>query len=108
MDFTEMLELIRNPPESGVPDDIFDQMGSYVLGREQRDRDALEGAQHRIAELESSSQAHTDEIARLKAQNFDLLMSTGAGSAGGGDSGGDDESDKALTTDDLFETGTTP
>ena len=103
MDFTEMLEMLRNPPESGVPDDIFDQLASDVLGREQRDRDALEGAQHRITELETNSQAHAAEIARLKAQNFDLLMSTGAANGGGDDAGKDDESDKPLTTDDLFE-----
>lgn len=103
MDFAEMLELLRNPPESGVPENIFDELASNVLGREQRDRDALEGAQARIAELESSQATLAADLQRVKATNFDLLMSSGA--KGGDDSANDEsgDNDKPLTTDDLFE-----
>lgn len=104
MTFEEMMELLRNPPESGVPENIFDELSSEVLGREQRDRDALEGAQTRISEMENAVASHASEIERLKAQNFDLLMSSGA--KGGDDSGQDnDDTDAPVITgtDSLFE-----
>ena len=74
MTFEEILALMREPGEDGVPDTIYDDLtASYNT--------VVEGG---VAALTAQGDAHESanaelvaEIARLKALNFDLLMAAG-------------------------------
>jgi hypothetical protein len=71
MTFEEILALLRDPGEDGLPDGIYDDLSSSYTG-------AVEGGAAALSEQgaanESAVAELTAEIARLKALNFDLLM----------------------------------
>jgi hypothetical protein len=71
MTFEEILALLREPGEDGLPDGIYDDLSSSYTGAVEGGAAALseQGAANDVAVAELSA-----EIARLKALNFDLLM----------------------------------
>ena len=96
MDFNELLALLREPGEDGVPDTIYDDLSSsYAL--------AVDGGAASVAQAEAVNAELTAEINRLKALNFDLLM------AASGDTSTDETEDAATepigdpSIDDLFD-----
>lgn len=74
MTFDELVEALRNPGEDGVPDTIYDDLSSAYTG-------VVEGGAAALTAQTDANQSATaelvGEIARLKALNFDLLMSAG-------------------------------
>ena len=94
--FHDLLGTLRDPGEEGVSPTIYDDLtGEY---------DALEsGGAAKVAELSDAIAARDAEIAALKAQNYDLLMSVAADEPVD-DSPTDDEPDESGSAiDDLFE-----
>lgn len=94
MDFAELLALLMEPGDDGVPDTIYDDL-SLSYNDAVGSRDAKIGTQEAAyAELLADNQ-------RLKALNFDLLMAT---------KGDESESETETETptdsddDDIFET----
>lgn len=91
--FHDLLGILRNPGDDGVPDTIYDDLvqdydtvfQGYTANTEQQ--------RARIAELEA-------ETSRLKSANYDLLMSVGTGDDL--ENQQDNEQDKEISFDDLF------
>jgi hypothetical protein len=82
MEFAELVALLRDPGENGLPDTIYDDLSSsYSL--------AVDGGTAKAAELQTANSSLTGEIDRLKALNFDLLM------AAAGESSTETTDDKA-------------
>lgn len=107
MDFEELLALLREPGEDGVPDTIYDDL-SLAHGNALSTRDA------KISELDASIAetlaAHEDalmakdsEISKLKAANYDLLTSMPDNSDSDGDGDNDNGDSDTGGIDDLFE-----
>jgi hypothetical protein len=91
MEFSELVALLQNPGDDGLPETIYDDLSSsYQL--------AVDGGAASVAERDASIEALTAEIASLKALNFDLLMAANAG---------DSTDDTNNPTDDAPETGGT-
>lgn len=71
MEFNELLALLREPGEDGLPESIYDDLSSsYAL--------AVEGGAASVAAIQSQYDEAVAEIARLKAMNFDLLTAVAA------------------------------
>lgn len=67
MEFDELLALLRNPGEDGLPETIYDDLSSsHAL--------AVEGGAALVAERDGTIESLMGEVNRLKALNFDLLM----------------------------------
>lgn len=75
MTFDEILALMREPGEDGVPGTIYDDLTASYNSAVDGGAAALseQGAAHAMATAELVA-----EIARLKALNFDLLMAAGS------------------------------
>lgn len=74
MTFDELMALLREPGEDGVPSTIYDDLtSSYTL--------AVEGGVNALSEQAAMNDAAVaelvGEVARLKALNFDLLVAAG-------------------------------
>lgn len=96
MDFNELVALLRDPGDDGLPDTIYDDLtASYNL--------AVEGGAASLSASELAVSELREEVARLKALNFDLLM------AAGGDKSEEPSTDEQSTDDsepsidDLFD-----
>ena len=85
MTFDELVALLREPGEDGLPETIYDDLSASYTGAVEGGAAALT-AQDEVnqaaltAQAEVSSAAAAElvaEIARLKALNFDLLMAAG-------------------------------
>lgn len=75
MTFDEILALLREPGEAGVPGTIYDDLTASYNSAVDVGVAAIseQGAAHDAATAELVA-----EIARLKALNFDLLMAAGS------------------------------
>ena len=96
MDFNELVALLREPGEDGLPESIYDDlMSSYNL--------AVDGGAASVAERDATIAELTADVARLKALNFDLLMAAGETT----DTDNTDNAESDLvdepTIDDLFD-----
>lgn len=95
MNFDELLEALRgdDPPET-----IYDDLSSAY-------HTAVEGSAAKIAESEGVIEALNDEISKLKAQNFDLLMAAPAEPSESSESEDEDEApvDRPANYDDMFD-----
>ena len=96
MTLDEIIEMLQNPGEDGVPDTIYDDLRNVH-------NEAISGASAKIAELENSLGENTAEITRLKSANWDLFQQI--------PSTGDEETiedipDDEIGIDDLFEKST--
>lgn len=96
MDFNELVALLRNPGDDGLPETIYDDLtSSYNL--------AVEGGAASLAASEAEVASLREEVSRLKALNFDLLM------AAGGEKSEDETTDETTepigetSIDDLFD-----
>lgn len=69
MDFTELVAMLQNPGEDGLPDSIYDDLAASYNG-------LAEGSASKVAELTASLQDRESEISRLKSMNYDLLISS--------------------------------
>jgi len=65
--FHELIEMLRNPGEDGVPETVYDDLGAEY-------ESVLSGSVERDALHEEAIIALNGEISALKAQNYDLLM----------------------------------
>ena len=74
MTFDELVALLREPGEDGLPETIYDDLSASYIG-------VVEGGAAALTAQEDVNAAATAElvaeIARLKALNFDLLMVAG-------------------------------
>jgi hypothetical protein len=98
MDFATLIEMLRNPPEGGVPDTIYDDLSSSY-------NDVLSGASAKATEADTLVQSLNAEISRLKAMNFDLLTavpSTDPDGDEGDDNNENDDDAESGGIDDLF------
>lgn len=71
MDFEALIAKLRNPGEDPVPETIYDDLSQAYSS-------VLSGAAEKEAAHENALKEREAEISRLKAQNFDLLMSAPA------------------------------
>ena len=97
MDFNDIVSLLRQPPEGGNPDSIYDDLtGAYtrVLGRS-------DSADAKIAELEAANEALLAQVNDLKSKNYDLLMAVDNGSEVAEDAA-EDIDDETAGVDDLI------
>lgn len=101
MDFEQMLELLRNPPEDGLPETIYDDMGaSHASAIETREAKIAQ----MTADMEASIQERDSEISRLKSANYDAMMSASAGDNGEREETEDDTDDDEETgIEELFD-----
>ena len=96
MDFNELVALLRNPGEDGLPETIYDDLSSsYAM--------AVDGGAALAAEKDAANAELVAEVARLKALNFDLLMAAGADSTHEPTTDDPTEPIGEPTIDDLFE-----
>ena len=103
MDFAELLALLQNPGEDGLPPTIYDDLsGAYTNDMSTRDA--------KIQVTSDDLAAAQAEILALKAMNYDLLMAAGIDNSG--DTGedvtedetdSDSDSDEIGDDDDFFE-----
>ena len=97
MDFHELIALMRDPGEDGLPDTIYDDLtSSYQL--------AVDGGAASLTAAQAELDALRAELAELKALLFDKFLAAERGE----DSDVDEdpntgaESDAVTTIDDLF------
>lgn len=99
MDFAELIEMLRNPGEDGIPETIYDDLANTY-------NHALETRDAKISEIEEINRERESEISRLKSMNYDLMMAS-AVNEDDGESGGDEDNsaddDEPSGIDDLFE-----
>lgn len=96
--FHDLLGTLREPGEDGLPPTIYDDLTTEY--------DAVEsGSAAKVAELSDAIATRDAEIAALKAQNYDLLMSVGTDEpSNDGESSDESESDESGSAiDTLFE-----
>ena len=103
MDFAELMAMLTNPGEDGIPETIYDDLSaSYTEATSTRDA--------KIQDTSGELEAALAEIVRVKAMNYDLLIAAGvADSDDSGENEADDDSennDGSETDDDsdFFET----
>ncbi|WNT44583.1 hypothetical protein SEA_TILLUMS_12 [Arthrobacter phage Tillums] len=73
--FEELMEQFRNPGDAGVPADFADQLQT-TYQEEMSVRDAaVQEREAKIAEFDKEREAHNAEIRKLKAVNYDLMVS---------------------------------
>lgn len=104
----ELLQLIMEPPETGVPDTIYDDLNTSYTEEVSGLTTAAETSAN---EYEQALAAKDAEISRLKAANYDLLIASQSaiveddegdtGDAGEADDAGD-EDDENISIDDLY------
>jgi hypothetical protein len=101
--FEELMNLYRNPGETGIPEDFADQLAAAYQD-DLSVRDAAVKDREKQRDDAIAAQAERDkEITRLKAVNYDLLI---AAPKPGGDKSGDnsiDENAEPRGIDSLFE-----
>lgn len=103
----ELLKLIMEPPEAGLPDTIYDDLNASYTDEVSGFTSAAESS---AAEYEAVLAAKDAEISQLKAANYDLLMEAQASTGeveGDVDADGDgvdneDEDDANISIDDLY------
>lgn len=71
MAFADLLALLRDPGDAEIAPSIYDDLNAEYTA-------AVEGGAARIAELETQIAELVADNQRLKALNFDLLMSADA------------------------------
>lgn len=94
--FEELIALLREPGEDGLPETIYDDLGTAFA-------DATGTRDAAIAERDSVLQERESEISRLKAMNYDLLMASSNESKGSEETTNTDGGDDVGTVDDFFE-----
>lgn len=72
MGYKEIIDSMRNPPEEGLPESIYDDLTAEYDG-------LVSGSEAAIAERETANASLATENAALKAKNYDLLMSVQTG-----------------------------
>ena len=100
MTFDELLALLREPGEDGLPETIYDDLSaSYTT--------VVDGGAAALTAQQDVNEAATAElvaeIARLKALNFDLLMAAGTETETKTET--ETESDGEPSIDSLFDKG---
>jgi len=100
--FEELMEQFRNPGDTGLPDNYLDELATaYQEDLSIRDA-AVTEKENQLTESQSAIAQREAEINRLKAVNYDLLMS--APKAGNGDNNQEqDEVTEKRGIDSLFE-----
>lgn len=95
--FHDLLGTLRDPGDEELSPTIYDDLTAEY--------DATEsGGAAKVAELSDAIASRDAEIAALKAQNYDLLMSVATDEPADDDSPNDDEPDESGSAiDDLFE-----
>lgn len=103
----ELLKLIMEPPENGLPDTIYDDLNTSYT---EEVSGYTSQAESSAAEFDAILAAKDAEISQLKAANYDLLMEAQASTGeveGDADADGDgvdneDEDDENISIDDLY------
>jgi len=101
--FAELVEMIRNANEENpLPADIADQLtGAYTEDISLRDA-AVADRDNRLNDFTSQMEERSREVTRLKAVNYDLLMSAPKpGTEQGGNESTDDDGPRGIAS--LFE-----
>lgn len=89
-----LIELLKNPTDDGVPASIYDDLtGLYG--------NVVSGSEAKVSELSAIIQGYESEISKLKAMNYDLLVSS-AGDNQTADNTADDDTEPG-GIDSLFE-----
>jgi hypothetical protein len=95
--FEDLVNRLQNPGDEGIPETIYDDLTKVYTD----DVSIREAAAN---EKGAALQAANDEISRLKAINFDLMMkqpSEDSGNESGSDDSDSDDTESGI--DDLFE-----
>lgn len=96
MGFSELVAQLRDPGEGGLPETIYDDLvGEYEM--------VTSGGAERAAALQAEITALQEQIASLKAMNFDLLTASGWSASSEPDEKPDPEPDTQTGIDALFE-----
>lgn len=102
--FEELMEKFRNPGETGIPENFADELtAAYQNDLSVRDA-AVKEREAKLAEFDKEREAHADEVRKLKATNYDLMVSApkpGDKSSGNENENPDDTEPRGI--DSLFE-----
>ena len=94
--FEELLEMLRNPGESGLPDDFADQLA-------QAHTDVTSAADAKVKQLETTIETSNASISELKAHNYDLMRSMPSNDGDSGLTSGPGDTEGADDFEDLFQ-----
>lgn len=81
MDFKALLEMLKNPPEDGLPDSIYDDLGASYDSAETEWSSLVTNADATIANLQVENAALAEKNQALMAHNYELLMAAGVETA---------------------------
>lgn len=98
MDFEQLIAMMRNPGEDGIPETIYDDLSASYTELSSTSGAALEQANATVAQLQA-------ELTAAKAHNYELMMQTPVASADNSvddESNDDSDSDSDIGDDDDF------
>lgn len=100
MDFEQLIAMLRNPGEDGLPDTIYDDLSASYTEATSTANAAATTANNRVAELELA-------LLKAKADNWDLTQMLPVAESQEPDNNdsndSDDDSDDVGDDDDFFE-----
>lgn len=101
MDIEAAIAMLREPPEDGLPETIYDDLHATYSTLSER-AGIADGAEAKVAELSAVNEGLAQEVSRLKAHNYDLLMATAGDPGEHAAESQDDDDDDSTSIDDLF------
>lgn len=102
MDFHGLLDTLRNPPEEGLPEDIYDNLqGAYDTVTENFDNATakIDSLTKENEGLNSTISGLNDTVSGLKSKAYDLMTQVGVA---GNDKQEDPEPEGGRGIDDFF------
>lgn len=93
MDIDEIIEMLKNPPETGLDETIYDNLNDTY-------RNDLSIRDAKVQELETQIAERDAVIASLKSQNYDLVMKVDAGKSSDSDADPDPDVESDSEPDD--------
>ena len=98
MGFEELIAMMRNPGEDGIPETIYDDLSASYTELSSTSGAALETANATVAQLQA-------ELTAAKAHNYELMMQTPVAPSDNSvddESNDDSDSDSDIGDDDDF------
>ena len=100
--FEELMEQFRNPGDTGLPDNFADELTTTYQEEISLREAALADREQKLADAEKARQERDQEVTRLKAVNYDLLVAAPKAGTPASDNQ-PDGGDEKRGVDSLFE-----